>query len=326
MADNLLEAGWQVTIAHRGSRPAPDHLLERGSKAVQLDRETPGELARALGSGVDALIDVTAYGADHARQLLEVQHCVGAFVVVSSSSVYRDDAGRTLDEAVTGGFPELPEPIRETQTTVSPGDATYSTRKVELERTLLDDATTPVTILRPAAVHGLGSIHPREWWFVKRILDGRKAIPIAYKGASRFHTSAAANIAELTRIALGSRGSRILNIADPLAPSVAQIATLIARHMGYAGRIMEMAGDEFPAQIGHTPWSVPRPFVLDTGAAVALGYSPVTTYARSVGATCDDLVRAAAAGKDWRAQFPILASYPYDLFDYRSEDAFLAVE
>jgi hypothetical protein len=38
---------------------------------------------------------------------------------------------------------------------------------------------------------------PREWWFIKCILDGQPAIPLA--GRSRFHTSSALNIAELTR-------------------------------------------------------------------------------------------------------------------------------
>jgi hypothetical protein len=53
----------------------------------------------------------------------EVQCRVGALVVVSSASVYRD-AGRTLDEAAASGFPELPVPIPETQPTVEPGAAT----------------------------------------------------------------------------------------------------------------------------------------------------------------------------------------------------------
>jgi nucleoside-diphosphate-sugar epimerase len=323
MTGNLLASGWQVTIAHRGSQVLPDDFAGHGMKILTLDREAPGALARALDTGVDALIDITAYGPTHARQLLDLQHKVGAFVVISSASVYRDDKGRTLDEAAQNGFPELPDPIRETQPTVAPGPTTYSTRKVALERTLLDEAITPVTILRPAAIHGPGSVHPREWWFVKRILDRRKAIPLAYRGVSRFHTSSTANIAEVTRIALEAKGSRILNIADPSAVSVAEIAALITKHMRYSGRLAEVTRDEFPAKIGRTPWSVPRPFVLDTQAATALGYFPTTTYAQSIGPICDGLVEA-AAGKDWRYIFPVLASYPYDLFDYALEDAFFA--
>ena len=170
VAGDLLEHGWRVTVSHRGNRPVPSDLIERGVKVVIFDREKPGELGRVLASGADALIDTIAFHSGHAHQLIEVQDKVGTFVVISSSSVYRDALGRTLDEASENGFPELPVPISETQPTVDPGPTTYSTRKIALERTLFDDAARPVTVLRPGPIHGPGSRAPREWWFVKRIL------------------------------------------------------------------------------------------------------------------------------------------------------------
>ena len=105
---DLLEHGWRVTIAHRGIRPPPSDLIERGAEIVILDREKPGELAVAARRGVDALIDTIAFHSGHAHQLFEVRHNVGTFVVISSSSVYRDALGRTLDEARQNGFPDLP--------------------------------------------------------------------------------------------------------------------------------------------------------------------------------------------------------------------------
>ncbi|MEA3187592.1 MAG: hypothetical protein QOD99_1422 [Chthoniobacter sp.] len=93
--------------------------------------------------------------------------------------------------------------------------------------------------------------------------------------------------------------------------------------MKYPGRIVGLDDNAFPANVGRTPWSVPRPFVLDTSAAAGLGYFPVTTYAQSLGAICDELSDA-SSGRDWCARFPVLASYPYDHFDYESEDALLA--
>jgi nucleoside-diphosphate-sugar epimerase len=198
--------------AHRGVHPPPAELVERGARIVALDRDNPGNLALTFGVGADALIDTTAYNVDHARQLLTVQGNVGSFVVISSASVYRDGLGRTLDEASQTGFPELPDPIPETHPTVDFGPTTYSTRKIALERHLLDESAVPVTVLRPCAIHGVGSRHPREWWVVKRILDRRPAIPLAYRGTSRFHTSAVTNIAALTRIAVEVPGRRVLNI------------------------------------------------------------------------------------------------------------------
>lgn len=322
VADDLIAHGWRVTVAHRGIRPPPNDLIERGGKVVILDREHPGELARALRSGADALIDTMAFHAEHARQLIEIQHDVGTFVVVSSASVYRDGAGKTLDEAPQNGFPDLPVPIPETQPTVDPGPATYSTQKIALERALFDGSETPVTVLRPGPIHGPGSGLPREWWFVKRILDGRKVMPLAYRGTSRFHTTSVANIAALTRVVVEAPANRVLNIADPSAPSVAEIAAAIAQHMGYQGRIVEVPGDDYPARLGRTPYSVPRPFILDVRAAEAVGYSPATTYADAVRSTCDWLVETASVG-DWRDRFPAIARRS-DFFDYREEDRLLA--
>lgn len=321
VASEFLEANWRVTISHRGGRPAPCNLLERGARVATVDRNHTGELSGALGAGADVLIDTTAYDRNHAKQLIAVEGSVGSFIVVSSASVYRDCRGRTLDEALQNGFPELPDPIPETHPTVDPGPATYSTRKVALERHLLDDASAPVTVLRPCAIHGLGSRHPREWWFVKRILDRRPAIPLAYRGTSRFHTSAVANIAALVRVAAEKPGSRILNIADPDEPTVAKIAAFTTGHLNYEGRIVEVDNPSYPPLIGRTPWSLPRPFVVDCQAARRLGYSPATTYADAVEATCDWLVNDAANG-DWKERYPILASYPRDQFDYEAEDAF----
>jgi nucleoside-diphosphate-sugar epimerase len=323
-ASYLLDSGWTVTIAHRGLHPLPAELVSRGAKAVRLDRDEPGALARHLSSGADVLIDVVAYGAEHARQLLDVQSALGSLIVISSSSVYRDESGRTLDEAAETGFPELPVPITESQPTVEPSSKTYSTRKAALERVLLDGASVPVTVLRPAAVSGVGSTHAREWWFVKRLLDGRRIIPLAYGGRSRFHTTSVANIAALALLAAGLRGQRILNIADPMALTVTEIAAAIGSCFDYSGDVIVLPDEPlYPPSVGGTPWSVQRPFVLDVVAAAALGYRPQTTYPEAVGPICTWLV-GAAAGKDWRAVFPALAAYAYDLFDYQLEDAMLA--
>ena len=204
-ASHLLDSGWTVTIAHRGLRPLPAELVKRGAKVVTLDRDQPGALARQLSSGADALIDVVAYGPEHARQLLAIQDAVGSIIVISSSSVYRDESGRTLDEAAETGFPELPVPITESQPTVEPSSKTYSTRKAALEQVLLDGASVSATVLRPAAVSGIGSTHPREWWFVKRFLDQRRNIPLAYGGLSIRHAMSNFNGLEVTEKTL-SRG------------------------------------------------------------------------------------------------------------------------
>jgi hypothetical protein len=86
-----------------------------------------------------------------------------------------------------------------------------------------------------------------------------------------------------------------------------------------------MDGQSYPPSVGRTPWSVPRPFLLDCRAALDLGYSPVMTYADAVKPVCDWLVETADDG-DWKGRFPVLASYSRDLFDYAVEDEFFGAQ
>ncbi len=307
----LVAHHWDVTVAHRGHHPLPEELRATGVRTIPLDRDDQAALAGALADGADVVIDLVAFDPRHAEQLLALKANVGAFVVMSSASVYQDAEGRTLDEARDHGPPELPNPIPETQATVEPGPSTYSTRKAAIEHLLLDKATQPVTILRPCAIHGAGGTQrPREWWFIKRMLDTRPAIPLAYEGASRFHTTAVENIAALTVTCLQKPATRVLNIADPVALSVLEIGQVIASQMNYKGRFVKVTDPAFPSPVGHTPWSVRYPFILDCTAANALGYRPVTSYAASIAKTCADILRTAE-----RNAWPDL--------DYNDEDRFL---
>ena len=128
-------------------------------------------------------------------------------------------------------------PIAESQTLVAPDDMTYGGGKVHLENVLLDAGRLPVTVLRPAAVCGRGSRHLREWWLVKRVLDGRTILPLKDGGRSRFHPSSTGNIAALAVHSLGLTSSQVLNAADPDCPAVLDIATCVASAMnrGRAG-------------------------------------------------------------------------------------------
>lgn len=319
VAGRLLDDGWRVRVATRGLRPLPPGLLGN-VEAVVADRGEPGGVAAAIGAGADAVIDTIAYDEGDADQLLACRPGVGTFVVISSASVYADGEGRSLDQSQGRGFPMMPVPITEAQATVPSGPETYASRKVALERRLLD-ADVPVTVLRPCAVHGAEARDPREWWFVKRLLDGRASIPLAYGGASRFHPSGVGNIAALTAAALAAPATRVLNAVDPDAPTIAEIGRTIMAAIGRDAALIPMPGDPI-GSVGATPWSVPRAFVLSDAAARAIGYAPVANHAAGVVAACRWLVENVPPDA-WRAVLTGLAKYPYDLFDYAAEDRWL---
>lgn len=317
IGERLLLNGWAVTCIQRGD-PLPC-LISLGASSKRVDRADTAALKAALGEGADAVIDTVAYDAKHAEQLLELQGVVGQFVLISSASVYRDDSGRTIDEAKSfEDMPELPVPILETQPTVAPGDQTYSTKKVALERKMLDEADVPVTMVRPCAIYGLNSRHPREWWFVKRYLDGRRRVPLKFEN-SIFQTSAAPNIGEVVRVALEASYHGILNAGDSYAPNVREIGATIARALSWECDFVPVPPEV--EGVGDTPWDSAHPFVVSMEAAGRLGYTPRTSYAQYAPETCRWLIEA-AKDRDWREIFPVLKVYP-PLFDYDAEDAFL---
>jgi nucleoside-diphosphate-sugar epimerase len=288
----VLGSGGQIGRA--ASAALRDHGWEVcAATSKDLDREDTAALAAAT-RGSDLLVDVIPYTAAHARQLLTLD--VGAIVAISSAAVY----------GLLGS--DLPVPIGEDHPRVEPSGRDYATNKVAMEDVLLGQDAIPASVLRPCAIHGPGSRAPREWYFEKRRLDGRTRAPVAFGGRSVFHTTAAVNLAELVVRAAGAHGA--FNAGDPDPPSVADIARLIG---------IEPVPVEGEPPGSSTPWSVEHAFVVDMAKAErVLGYAPVTTYEQALPATLAWLREA-----DPATDFPGLAAYPEDLFDYAAEDRLL---
>lgn len=313
VARRLLAGGWSVRGLHNQDTPLPTDLA-----AVQLtngDRNDDAVLARLLRDGADGVVDTIAYNSTHARQLLAHAAGLGALAVLSSVAVYADNPGHSTGH----GAPTVPVPIPESQALVTATDDTYGGGKVMLEQTLFDAGRLPVTALRPAAVCGPGSRHLREWWLIKRVLDGRTVLPVQFEGRSRFHPSSTANIAALAVHSLGLTSSQAINAADPDCPAVLDIANYVATAMNHNWQIVPIPDAQATGSVGDTPWTTEFPLVLDTSRAIAAGYTPATTYADAIPA----LVKAAiteVGDRDWHEIYPALAAYPVELFDYEAED------
>ncbi|WP_421741735.1 NAD-dependent epimerase/dehydratase family protein [Cellulomonas sp.] len=310
----LLADGWDVRVLAR-------HAADVGGAELVLgDRQDADALDEALAGGVEVLVDVVAYDDRQAAPLLARADRIGSAVVISSAAVYVDAAGSGFETEEFGAFPV---PITEDQPTVGPGRDSYATGKVALEQAWAS-SDVPTTILRPGAIHGPGCIQPREWTFVKRVLDGRGVRVLAYDGASRFHTTATVVLGELVRLAAQHPGHRVLNAADPRARTVAEIAAAVDAAMDVTSRLVTVPGDPVDG-VGLTPWAVPRPVVLDLQrGADELGYVAPGGYEDTVGACVDWLVETASA-RDWREAFPgfVRMEAMGDFFAYAAEDAYL---
>ena len=304
--------GWEVVAVSR-SGSLPEGLAELGVEAVVADREDDAQLRAALSGGAEVLFDSMAFGREHGEQLNGLEGLVGSLVVISSASVYADDEGRALDGE--GDPPVMPVPILETQRTAEPGDATYSTRKAELEQTLLE-GPLPATLLRACAIHGPGAKHPREVFFVKRAVDGRRRVALAWKGESQFHTTSVANLAELIRLAAAEPGDRVLNAGDPDPPTTLEICRAIGDALGHEFEPVLLPRGEY-----ENPWAAEQPFVVSMAAAEQeLGYRPVTTYPEAVRETCAWLVAELEGGRNWDG------TYLEEMLDYAAEDEVLAAQ
>ncbi len=75
--------------------------------------------------------------------------------------------------------------------------------------------------------------------------------------------------------------------------------------------------------VGRTPWSVPRPYVLDTQRANALGWDGGKDYAEEIADVCDWALWAAEQ-ESWDKCFPLSEVYGANVFNYEAEDEFMA--
>ena len=319
IAQRLLDAGWQVDITGRDASKMPAVLRDEGARFLTSDRRNADGLARTLRNGADLVVDAACYTAADARLLLPHLHAVGSAVMLSSKAVYIDDAGNHVNSDIP---PKFPLPIKEDQPTMKPGNGDYRSRegyganKVAAEHVLLDSGH-PVTVIRPSKVHGAGAALPREWMFLKRILDRRPAIFLADAGAGADHTTAAVNTAALVETVADNPGQRILNSADPDAPTGLDIARTIADYLGHQWEEILLAAADNPG-LGTHPWNFTPPLMLDTRGSTALGYQPVGSYAQTI-----------TAEIDWLLANPANQPGPTDpsfdrLTDYALEDAYLA--
>lgn len=317
----LLEAGWAVTAAHRGRSPLPP---EFPAEIVHLDRADSEALGRTA-RGHDLVVDTVAFTPEHARQLLQLD--VGALCVISTGSVYAGANGSYLDIATDDeSFPDFPVPIDEDWPTVDNDEQTYSPLKAAMERVLLA-GTLPVSILRAGAIHGPYSPGLREWFFIRRALDGRRRVVLSRNGQGRFHPAATANLAALVVACASSPGSHVLNAVDDDCPTEAEIGRAVFDAMGHSAEILTFAGPPLGG-LGESPWSVAKPFVLSMDRAhTEVGYRAPVSYRQAVEADVDwavRTVRASGLSTDrWREIFPGAGNFGADgWFDYEAEDSY----
>ena len=315
----------------------PPSLAAAGARFIAADRSDPALLA-VVGEGADLVADCLCYTAADAAGLSPLARAAKSTVMISSNAVYVDAAGHHSNSDIP---PHFGGPVREDQATIAPSvGADYRSRegygacKVAAEQVLLDSGA-PVTVLRLGKVHGPWAARPREWVFVKRVLDRRPAVFLARRGAGVAQTVAAENVAALIETVADKPGRRILNSADPDAPSGLEIARTIADLLGHTWEEILLDDPAAPADsastantadpvLGRHPWDTKFPIVLDMAAALDLGYVPAGDFPTTVAAEIKWLTSAAAGHAGDRALAWLSDPYFDSFLDYAGEDRYLA--
>ena len=99
-----------------------------------------------------------------------------------------------------------------------------------------------------------------------------------------------------------------------------EIARATAAAAGHSFDEVLLTEPAVGGEIGQTPWSTPKPFLVDMAKAEAeLGYRPAVSWADALPRQVEWLI-AATRGRDWREVLTRGANYLR--FDYEAEDAF----
>lgn len=307
LVPRLLEDGHQVYLFNRGQHASPEDLTD--VQVIVGDRQQPGELAEKLCNWeFDAAIDMVAYNvADIRASVSALQGKVGHLLFISTRSVYKEKTA--------------PAPIRETDRLEDDPGLAYGYHKAMAEAELMaayQNSDFPATVLRLPAVYGPYDYQIREWYFIKRFLDGRQQMLLPDFGWGVNQREYAGNVADQLAFLLTKPAS------------IGQIYNSGHRHFQNFRDLIHLAEELFGRQLAlyglpkeEIPWKVPLSepglYVLSTGKLEALGYRERF-----------DLRAALQRTIDYFMEYPVIGPWTCEtrqnrcLFNYQTEDELIA--
>ncbi|MGI9601428.1 MAG: NAD-dependent epimerase/dehydratase family protein [Acidimicrobiales bacterium] len=310
IAAGLEARGHTVTVLHTGGHEIDDvaHL-----EHLHADVKSGAAVAEAIG---DRTFDVAVVTYGRLREIAEVLvGRVGQFLSVGGAPAYRGffDAGR-WDPA------GMPVPTGEHAPKSDEGDDGKSYRVRRTEEAVFEHHPA-ATHFRYPFVYGPRQPVPRDWYFVRRMLDGRDRIVVPDGGLTLMSSGYVENLAHGLVLAVGNdrAAGEVFNLADREVLTLSQAGACCAAELG-----VEVVFESIPWALAPCT----RPLVgqdrtthrvLDVAKAVErLGYTDVVPAREAVARTARWLVdhRPEPGGFEER----ILE----DPFDYEAEDHLLA--
>jgi nucleoside-diphosphate-sugar epimerase len=314
IVEQLLRRGHDVTIYHRGRQEvgfdgpvAHVHGDRRDHARFQAD------LAQLSPEGV---VDVIPMNASDTRTLVEaLRGRIQRSVHISSGDVYAPGQPIPIPEdAQLAPADHIDLPLHGQKVPYSKVAAEEALREAQ------EAGDFPATVLRLPAVYGPRDPLAREWFFVKRVLDGRHRIALPDGGLSLFHRGYVDDVARAAVLALESPSAigRTYNVGHKRVLTVAGIAELVARAMDHQWEVVSVPGDRLPAT---NPYVAPYHIVYDLSRIQAdLGFRDSLSLEDGMRRTVEWLVANPPTPQTWG-----MARYlKDDAFDYAAEDAAIA--
>jgi nucleoside-diphosphate-sugar epimerase len=148
--------------------------------------------------------------------------------------------------------------------------------KIAVEQAIASDPELPAAILRLPMVYGPGDPLHRFYPVIKRIDDGRAAIPLEESYARfrpcRGYVENVAHAIALAAVAEGAAG-RVYNVAEPEASTEAEWAEKIGAVAGWNGRVFAVPRERAPRHL-LLPYNLEQHLFLDsTRIRAELGYA-----------------------------------------------------
>ncbi len=286
----LVRAGHEIAFLHRGTHE-PDDLPV--ATHIHVDRQEIASVKDQIDAfAPDAVLDNTAMTARDAETALEV---IGdrRLLVTSSDDVYR------AYTYVMRGKASEPVPIDETSPV---RDERYPYRgqggppwtddydKLDVEERYLEHGAT---VARLPMVYGPRDGQRREWFILRRVIAGRKTIPIG-SGSWLSAKGFVDDIARGLRLALESDDTQgeIFNLGETHTYPMDQWAAMILEASGSPGQLIRVRDDQLPDDLGITG-TIPQHLLVSSAKAQ-----------RVLGFTDTDPREALKATVEWHLTHP----------------------
>ncbi|MDR7426336.1 MAG: NAD-dependent epimerase/dehydratase family protein [Armatimonadota bacterium] len=306
----LARAGYRVTCLHRGTHRAP---LPPQVREVLADRRDPAAFAAAVEPlEVETVVDMIAINDTDVESVM--RHLGGRiahYVVISSYDVYAAYEAAWFHRPYPHPLPIAEDAPPATVRHLYGREAGYDKVLVEeAARRAAASCGVRLTILRYPALYGPGDTTPREWYYVRQVLDRRPVVIAPNGGQALFSRGYLENMAHAVALAVEAPPvhERVCNAADTGQFTVRQIIDAVAAILDHRWEVIDLPEGLLPPHRPSQalpycidPYHIQPHLLLDTTRLRAeLGYTDVVSPEAALEATVrwlagrPDAVRAAA--------------------------------